>query len=102
MTRNVTLSITAVVVVVTIVVLVNVFFGPQNNIMKSSSYSKELSAKASLPPPSSFRLIQTIPKLHIQGFDTLFFVFVKEFLNFVNTQICIAWVRPSLFIKKSQ
>jgi DNA-binding beta-propeller fold protein YncE len=67
MTRNVTLSITAVVVVVTIVVLVNVFFGPQNNIMKSSSYSKELSAKASLPPPSSFRLIQTIPIPNVNG-----------------------------------
>jgi hypothetical protein len=68
MTRNVTLSIMAVVVaVVTIVVLINVFFGAQSNIMKSFSYNKELSAKASLPPTSFFRLIQTIPIPNVNG-----------------------------------
>jgi hypothetical protein len=50
MRRNVTLFIMGVaVVVVTIVVLINVFFGAQSNIMKSFSYSKELSAKESSP-----------------------------------------------------
>ena len=52
MTRNVTLSIIAVVFAVAIVVvLIALFFGAQSNIMKRSSYNKELSAKAS---PSLF------------------------------------------------
>jgi DNA-binding beta-propeller fold protein YncE len=64
MIRNATLSIIAIVVIVTIVVIIVAFFGAQGNIIKSSSYGKELSAKAS---QSSFSLIQTIPIPNVNG-----------------------------------
>jgi hypothetical protein len=61
-TRNTALLIIAevfVVSIVTVIIIITVFFGAQSNTLKRSSYNKEPSAKAS--SQSFFRLVQTIP-----------------------------------------
>src|SRR5919108_1426547 len=64
MIRIVYFSIISAIVVV-IVTIIAVIFGPQGNIINSLFYSKQLSAKAF--PPSIFKLTQIIPIPNVNG-----------------------------------